>query len=106
VALSVRARELDLMPRGYKNIQDIDAGVDRLVRCIKDAVAQHVPLSTPSSFPVSWWSSWLTQLVKNARGPGGGTSGVHMMGLGRRTLRHYVLKGKLSRKLRQQISRK
>jgi hypothetical protein len=32
VVLSVRARELDLMPRSYENIEDIDAGVYRLLR--------------------------------------------------------------------------
>jgi hypothetical protein len=30
--LSLRARELDLLPRRYKNCKDINAGVDRLVR--------------------------------------------------------------------------
>jgi hypothetical protein len=67
VALTVRARKLDLMPRSYDNIEDIDAGVDRLVRWIKEAVAQHVPLSTLASFSVPWWSSELTQLVSNTR---------------------------------------
>jgi hypothetical protein len=31
-ALSLRARELDLLPRNYDYCEDIDAGVDRLVR--------------------------------------------------------------------------
>ncbi len=39
VALAMRARELDLMPRNYKNCEDIDEGVERLVRWIKEAVA-------------------------------------------------------------------
>jgi hypothetical protein len=66
-ALSLRARELDLLPRNHENCEDIDAGVDSLVRWIKEAVAQHIPLSKPVSFSVSWWSSELTQLVRNAR---------------------------------------
>jgi hypothetical protein len=37
------------------------------VRWIKELVAQHIPLSKPVSFSVSWWSSELTQLVTNAR---------------------------------------
>jgi hypothetical protein len=31
-ALSLRARELDLLPSNDKNCEDVDAGVDRLVR--------------------------------------------------------------------------
>jgi hypothetical protein len=31
-ALSQRARKMDLLPRNYENCEDIDAGVDRLVR--------------------------------------------------------------------------
>jgi hypothetical protein len=65
--LSLKATELDLLPRNYENCKEIDAGVDRLVRWIKEAVAQHIPLSKPASFSVSWWSSELTQLVRNAR---------------------------------------
>jgi hypothetical protein len=42
-ALSLRAREQNLLPRNYKNCEDIDAGVDRLVRWIKEAVTQHIP---------------------------------------------------------------
>jgi hypothetical protein len=38
-----------------------------MVRWIKEAVAQHIPLSKPAPFFVSWWSSELTQLVRNAR---------------------------------------
>jgi hypothetical protein len=38
-ALSQNAWELDLLPRNYENCKDIDAGVDRLVGCIKEAVA-------------------------------------------------------------------
>jgi hypothetical protein len=66
-ALSQRARELDLLPRNNEKCGDIDAGVDRLVRWIKEAVAQHIPLSKPVSFFVPWWSSELTQLVRSAR---------------------------------------
>jgi hypothetical protein len=35
----MRSRELDLLPRNYRKCEDIDAGVDRLVRSIKEAVA-------------------------------------------------------------------
>ncbi len=66
VALSLSARELDFFPRTYKKCEDIDAGVDRLVRWIKEAVAQHIPLSKPAIFSVPWWSSELTQLVRHA----------------------------------------
>ncbi len=52
-ALSLKASELDLLPRCYKNCEDIDAGVDRLVRWIKETVAQHIPLLKPVSFAVS-----------------------------------------------------
>ncbi len=38
-----------------------------MVRWIKQAVAQHSPMSKPVSFSVPWWSSELTQLVRNAR---------------------------------------
>jgi hypothetical protein len=65
--LSQRARELDLLPRSDENCKDIDTGMDRLVRWIKEAVAQHIPFSKPVSFSVPWWSSELTQLVRNAR---------------------------------------
>ncbi len=34
---------------------------------IKEAVAQHIPLSKPAPFPVRWWSNELMQLVMNAR---------------------------------------
>ncbi len=50
VALSMRARELNLFPRTYEKCQDIDAGVDKLVWRIKEAVAQHIPLSKPAPF--------------------------------------------------------
>jgi hypothetical protein len=66
-ALSQRARELDLLPKYYEKCKDIYAGVDRLVRWIKEAVAQHIPLSKPVSFSVPWWSSKLTQLVRSVR---------------------------------------
>ncbi len=36
------------------------------MRWIKEAVAQHIPLSKPVSFYVPWWSSELTQLVRSA----------------------------------------
>ncbi len=45
--LSLKASKLDLLPRSYKNSKEIDAGVDRLVRWIKESVAQHIPLSKP-----------------------------------------------------------
>jgi hypothetical protein len=61
------AGELDLMPRDYENCKDIDKGGERLVRWIKAAVAQHIPLSKPVTFSVRWRSSELTQLVRNAR---------------------------------------
>ncbi len=37
------------------------------MRWIKEAVAQYIPLSKPVSVSVPWWSSELTQLVRNAR---------------------------------------
>ncbi len=40
--LALRVRELDLLPRNYKNCKDNDPGVDRAVRWIKVAVAQHI----------------------------------------------------------------
>ncbi len=66
-ALSLRAKKLDLFPKHFDNCDDIDTGVDSLVRRIKEAVAQHIPLSKPASFSIPWWSSELTQLVINAR---------------------------------------
>jgi hypothetical protein len=45
----------------------MDAAEDRLVRWIKEAVAQHILLSSPAPFSVPWWSCELTQLVRNAR---------------------------------------
>ncbi len=62
------ARELDLFPRCFKNCNDIDTGGDRTVRWMKEAVAQHIPLSKPVAFSVPWSSSGLTQLVKHAMG--------------------------------------
>jgi hypothetical protein len=64
--LSLRARGLGLLPRGYENCKYMDTGVDRLVRCIKEEVAQRIHLSKPVSFFVLWWSSDLIQLVRNA----------------------------------------
>jgi hypothetical protein len=66
-ALYLKARELDQQPRYYENCKDIDAGVDRLVRWIKEALAQHIPLLKTVSFSIPWWSSEPTQLVRNAR---------------------------------------
>jgi hypothetical protein len=66
-ALSQRARELDLQPRNYEHCKDINAGVERLVRWIKEIVIQHISLSKPVSFSVPWWFSELTLLVRNAR---------------------------------------
>ncbi len=63
----MKARELDLLPRSYENLEDIDAGVDKLVRWINEAVAQHISFSKPVNVSVSWWSSELTRLVRNAR---------------------------------------
>jgi hypothetical protein len=65
--LSLSAQELDLFPKNFHCCKGIDAGVDRLVRLIKEAVAQHVPLSKPAPFLVPWRLSELTQLVRNAR---------------------------------------
>jgi hypothetical protein len=65
--LSLRARELDLFPKCFEDCDDIDTGVGRLVRWIKEAVAQHIPLSKHDSFSVPWWSNELTQLVRNVR---------------------------------------
>jgi hypothetical protein len=64
VAISIKARELDLFPRHFGSCEDIDAAVDRLVEWIAEAVAQHVPLSKPAPFSVPWWSSELTQLER------------------------------------------
>jgi hypothetical protein len=47
---SLRAKELDLLPRDYVNCKDIDAEVNRLVRLIEEAVAQHIPLSKSPRF--------------------------------------------------------
>ncbi len=66
-ALPLKARELDLLPRSYENLEDIDAGVYRLVRWIKEAVIQPMPLLKPVFFSISWLSSELIQLVRNAR---------------------------------------
>jgi hypothetical protein len=60
VVLSLSARELDLFPRNFQNGEDIDAGVDRLVRWITETVVQHIPMSTPAHFSVLGWSSELT----------------------------------------------
>jgi hypothetical protein len=66
-ALSLHAREFDCFPRHFQNFKDIDAEVDRLVRWIKEAVAQHIPLLKPAPFSVPWWSSELLQLVRLTR---------------------------------------
>jgi hypothetical protein len=65
--IALKARELDLLPGNYGNCEEIDAGVDRLVRWIREAVALHIPLSRPALFSVPWWSSELTQLIKIGR---------------------------------------
>ncbi len=96
--LSQRARELDLLPRNYDNCEDIDAGVERLVRWIKESVAQHIPLSKPVSFFVPWWSSELTQLVRNARRARRWHRGGHVLKLGGFTWRHSVPNGRQSEK--------
>ncbi len=67
MALSLRTQELDLFPRHFASCEDIDAGVDRLLKWIKEAVAQHVPLSKPAPISVPWWSSELTQLLRRPR---------------------------------------
>jgi hypothetical protein len=38
-ALSLRARELDLLPRNYENCEGIDAKAGRLKRWLKEGVA-------------------------------------------------------------------
>jgi hypothetical protein len=55
--LYLKARELNLLPKNYKNCEDIDAGVESLVRWNKETVAQHIPSSKPVSFSVAWWSN-------------------------------------------------
>ncbi len=65
--LSQKSIELDLLPTNYEICEHIDAGVKRLVRWIKEVVAQHNTLSKSIIFSVSWWFSELTQLVTNAR---------------------------------------
>jgi hypothetical protein len=54
VTLALRARELDRMPLHYEDCKDVDEGVERLVKWINEAVAQHVPLSKPVSFLAPW----------------------------------------------------
>jgi hypothetical protein len=65
--LSLKARELDLLPRNYKSCEDLDLGVNRLMRLIKEAVAQNILILQPVSFSVSWWFSDLTKHVRNVR---------------------------------------
>jgi hypothetical protein len=67
VLLSLSATELDIFPRNSENCEDIDVGVNRLVRWINELVAQHIPLSKPAPFSIPWLSSELTLLVRNAR---------------------------------------
>jgi hypothetical protein len=50
-ALSLRSKELDLLSRNYKNNEDKDAGVDRLMRRIKEAVVQHIIHQSLLLFP-------------------------------------------------------
>ncbi len=52
-ALSLKFRELDLMPINYENCKDIDVGKDKLVRYIKEAVAKQIPVSRLVSSSVS-----------------------------------------------------
>ncbi len=65
--LSLSTRELDLSPIHFQSCKNIDEVVDMLVKWIKEAVAQHVPLSKLAPFSFPWWSSELTQLMRNAR---------------------------------------
>ncbi len=67
MVLSLSAWELNLFIKHIQSCADIDAEVEKLVKWIKKAVAQHVPLSKPAPFSVPWWVSELTQLVRNAR---------------------------------------
>ncbi len=53
-AISLKARKLDLFPRRFENCENIDVGVNRLVRWIKEAVVQHILLSKPAAFSVPW----------------------------------------------------
>ncbi len=50
--LSLKAQELDHFPRHFQSCEDIDAAVDRLVKWIKETVAQHVHMSKPAPFSV------------------------------------------------------
>jgi hypothetical protein len=65
VSLSLSARELDLFQLNFETSKDIDTGVDKLVKWIKEVVAQHIPLLKPTPFSIPWWTSQLTQLVRN-----------------------------------------
>jgi hypothetical protein len=67
VALALKAREPYLLPRNHKNCEDSNAGVEKLVRWMKEVIAQHVLLSKHVSVSISWLSCELTQLVRNAR---------------------------------------
>jgi hypothetical protein len=44
-ACSELAEELDRFPRHFENCEDIDTGVNRSVRWIKEVVAKHVTMS-------------------------------------------------------------
>jgi hypothetical protein len=50
VVLTQGSRELDFFLRNIENSKDIDAGVDRLVRWIKEAMAQYILFSKPVPF--------------------------------------------------------
>jgi hypothetical protein len=52
MVLSLSLRELDLFPRTFQNCKDIDVEVDRLVRWIKETVAQHILFSKLTPFSV------------------------------------------------------
>ncbi len=103
-ALCLRAKELGLPASNYENCYDKGVGVDRLLRWIKEAVAQHIPLSKSVSFSVPWWSSELTQLMTNARRARRCTKGSHVLKLGESTWRHSMLKGRQSGKQKPCIS--
>jgi hypothetical protein len=65
IALSLCTRKLDLFPRHFQNSEDIDTRVDKFEGWIKEAIANHIPMSKPLPLSVPWWSSELTQLLRN-----------------------------------------
>jgi hypothetical protein len=46
--LSLTARKHELFHNWFENCNNIDTGVDRLARWIKEAVAQHIYMSKPA----------------------------------------------------------